>query len=233
GSVTFTSVTAASHTVQLTGLAANCTVSGANPQSISVPGGGTVTASFSVSCTPITGNLTVTSSSSGANIPASYTVTVDGGQSQSIASSGGSVTYTALSGGSHTVALSVPANCAVSGGASRGVTVIAGQTVTTAYSVNCNAPPVVNPGPNQTAVTGLLYSLGWSFTDANHNGPWTYRINWGDGSSSTGTVSSEGSYSTGHTYVTVLPRTYTVTVTVTDAAGASTSRSKSVSVVLL
>ena len=110
------------------------------------------------------------------------------------------------------------------------------QSATTSKTVIVTPPntaPAVNPGPNETAVTGLLYSLGWSFSDANHNGPWTYRINWGDGSTSTGTATSEGSRSNGHTYVTILPRTFTVTVTVTDAAGASTTRSKSVSVLLL
>jgi hypothetical protein len=82
-------------------------------------------------------------------------------------------------------------------------------------------------------VTGLLFSEQWSFTDANHNGPWTYTINWGDGSTSTGTVSSEGSFSTGHTYIIVLPRSFTVRVTVRDAAGASTADTKVVSVLLL
>src|SRR5438034_6451120 len=72
------------------------------------------------------------------------------------------------------------------------------------YSVNCNAPPAVNAGPDETALTGVLYSLQWSFTDANHNGPWSYKINWGDGSTSTGTVSSEGSFTNGHTYVVIL-----------------------------
>ena len=82
-------------------------------------------------------------------------------------------------------------------------------------------------------MTGLLYSLRWSFTDANHDGPWTYTINWGDGSSSTGTISSEGTVTTGHTYVTILPRTYTITVTVRDASGAVAPDTKAVKVLLL
>jgi PKD domain len=233
GSTAFPGLSAGGHSVQLSGLAANCAVSGANPQSVNVPAGGAVTAAFSVNCTPITGNIAVTTTSGGANIPTSYTVTVDGGNGQTIASNNGSVTYTALLAGNHTVVLTVPANCTVSGGPSRTATVIAGQTITVPYSVNCNAPPVVNAGPNETALTGVLYSLHWSFTDANHNGPWTYRITWGDGSTSTGTVTSEGSYTTGHTYVTVLPKAFTVTVTVTDAAGAPGSRTKTVSVLLL
>ena len=91
----------------------------------------------------------------------------------------------------------------------------------------------MNAGPDQTAVTGLLYSSTQSFSDATPNGPWSYRINWGDGSVSTGTRTATGSFSVGHTYVIVLPRSFTVTVTVTDAAGAAASDSKVVSVLLL
>jgi hypothetical protein len=91
----------------------------------------------------------------------------------------------------------------------------------------------VNAGSDETAVTGLLFSERWSFTDANHNGPWTYTINWGDGSTTSGTVTSEGSFSTGHKYVTLLPRSYTIRITVRDAAGASASDTKVVSVLLL
>jgi len=39
-----------SHTVQLTGVAANCTVSGSNPQSVTVTAGSLTTTGFSVSC---------------------------------------------------------------------------------------------------------------------------------------------------------------------------------------
>jgi PKD domain-containing protein len=232
GSVPFNGLAAGAHNVQLSGLAANCTVSGANPQTVNVPSGGTATAPFSVNCAPITGNINVTTTSSGANIPGSYTISVDGAGSQSIASNNGSVTYTALSPGSHTTFLTVPSNCTVSGGPSQTVTVTAGQTTADPYSVDCNAPPVVNAGPNESVLTGVLYSLNWSFTDANHNGPWTYTIDWGDGSTSSGTVSSEGSFTNGHSYVVVLPQTFTVKVTVTDAAGAPGSSTKSVSVLL-
>jgi len=231
GSMTFTALSPTNHTVALS-VPANCTVSGANPQTVTVPSGGTVTAPFSVNCVTPPGNLAVNTSSSGANIPSSYSATVDGTQNRTIASSG-SVTFTNLSAGTHTLALSVPANCTVSGGPSRTVTVPSGGTITVAYSVNCNAPPVVNAGPDETAVTGIFYTLNWSFTDANHNGPWTYTVNWGDGTTSSGTVSSEGSFSRGHTYVTIFPRNYTIRVTARDASGAAASDTKVVSVLLL
>jgi len=111
-----------------------------------------------------------------------------------------------------------------------------GATSTTSQSVTVtlpNSPPVVNAGPDETAVTGLGYSTSVSFTDANNNGPWSYTINWGDGSTSTGSRTSQGSFTVSHTYVVLLPTTFTVTVTVTDAAGASGSDTKKVTVFLL
>src|SRR5205814_350114 len=89
GSVTFTGLAAGSHSVALSGVAANCSVSGANPQTVNVPSGGTATASFTVSCAPTgggTGTLTVTTSTTGSDLdPDGYTVTLDGGAtSQSV-----------------------------------------------------------------------------------------------------------------------------------------------------
>jgi hypothetical protein len=49
GSVSFTGP-AGDHQVELSGVAANCTVSGANPRSVTVPAGGTTSTQFDVSC---------------------------------------------------------------------------------------------------------------------------------------------------------------------------------------
>src|SRR5207244_619138 len=114
--------------------------------------------------------------------------------------------HTYSAGGSYTVTLTVTDNQ----GAQNSVT----------HSVAPSQPnvaPVVNAGPDDHALTGLLYSFTWSFSDGNHNGPWSYTIDWGDGSTSSGNVSNEGSFSAGHTYIIVLPRSFTITVTVTDA----------------
>jgi hypothetical protein len=128
----------------------------------------------------------------------------------------------------------VPSNCSVTNGStSRTVTVPSGGTVTVSYTVNCitpNSRPVVNAGPNETVLVGLLYTLNWSFSDPD-NGPWSFTINWGDGSSTSGSTTTTGSKSTGHTYVLPLG-THTITVTVTDSLGASGSASKVVTVVL-
>lgn len=58
GAVTFSGLPAGDHTVLLSGVAGNCTVSGPNPQTVTVPAGAAVTASFAVSCTTTTGKMT-------------------------------------------------------------------------------------------------------------------------------------------------------------------------------
>src|ERR1051325_4424132 len=157
GSVTFSGLSAASHTVVLSGVASNCSVSGGTSRTVSVPAGGTATTSFAVSCTappPQTGNLTVTTSTSGSNLdPDGYTVTVDGGASQAI-STNGSVTFSGLSAASHTVGVSgVASNCSVGGGTSRTVSVPAGGTATTSFAVSCTAPPPQTGNLTVTAST--------------------------------------------------------------------------------
>src|SRR5207248_9928879 len=140
GSVTFSGLSAGSHSVQLSGVASNCSVSGGTSRSVDVPAGGTASTSFSVSCAALSGNLTVSTNTSGSNTDADgYTVTVDGNTSRSI-SANGSVTFSGLSAGSHSVQLSgVASNCSVSGGTSRRVDVPAGGTASTTFSVSCAA----------------------------------------------------------------------------------------------
>src|SRR5207249_4438404 len=74
------------------------------------------------------------------------------------------------------------------------------------------------------------YSLSASFSDANNDGPWSYTISWGDGSSSSGSTPSQGTISASHTYL--LLGSYTITVSVTDSHGASGLDSKVVTFVL-
>src|SRR5438128_156882 len=137
---------------------------------------------------PPPGNLKVTTSTSGSNLPTSgYTVTVDGTTSQAIGIND-SVTFTGLSGNSsHSVVLSgVPGNCAVSGGNSQTVTVPSGGTSTARFAVSCttNTPPTVVAGPNASVVLGLSYTESATFSDPDNDGPWSYTIAWGDGSPS-------------------------------------------------
>src|SRR6184192_3986771 len=145
GSVTFTGLATGNHSVALSGAAQNCTASGANPQSGTVTAGGMTSVTFSLGCAPIgsgSGSLTVTTSTTGSDLdPDGYTVTVDGTNSQPIATNNSNgVTFTGLAAGSRSVALSgVAGNCTVSGGATQTVTVTAGQTATLPFSVTCAA----------------------------------------------------------------------------------------------
>src|SRR5439155_394789 len=88
----------------------------------------------------LTGNIAITAATSGASgdlDPDGYTVTLDGTTSRAIGINA-SVTFTGLTPGSHSVVLSgVAANCTVSGGTSRTVSVTAGSTASTSYSISC------------------------------------------------------------------------------------------------
>ena len=126
------------HDVELIGVAANCTVAGPNPRLVAVRGGAVVEVFFAVSC--VATGVQVTTPTTGVEIdPDGYTVAVDGGTPQAIVVNG-SATITRLSAGSHTVVLSgVAANCAVTGSASRSVSIASGQTVPVIFDVTCLA----------------------------------------------------------------------------------------------
>lgn len=143
GNVTFTLLYATSHSVVLSGVPGNCTVSGLNQQQVNVSAGQTASIGFSASCAPLgsgSGTLTVTTSTTGSNLdPDGYTVTVDGTTSQAIATNG-SATFT-VSAGANPVALSgVASNCWANGGNQGTVTVPAGGTATAALAVTCVVP---------------------------------------------------------------------------------------------
>jgi PKD repeat protein len=173
-------------------------------------------ANFTSSCVGLA--CTFDASSSTAQVTATFSWNWGDGTA---AGAGRTATHSYATGGTRSVTLTVTD----AGGSSTRT-----QSVTVTAP---NTPPVVSAGANETAVTGLLYTLGASFTDANANGPWSYTISWGDGSTSSGTRTIQGAFTAGHTYITILPRSYTITVTVTDAAGASGSSSKVVTVLLL
>ena len=71
----------------------------------------------------------------------------------------------------------------------------------------------MNAGPDRDVLLAVLFTLGASFGDPD-NGPWSYTIDWGDGSSSSGNPTSPGGISGTHTYL--VPGTYTVRVSVRE-----------------
>jgi hypothetical protein len=162
GVATFTGLAAGSHTVALRGVPGFCSVSDANPRSVSLLAGVMGTTSFSVSCSappppppppPSTGDLTVTTSTGGSNLDSDgYTVTVDSNPSKSIGTND-SVTFKDLHPGNHQVALSgVASNCTVSGGTSQTVKVPERGTASTSFAVSC--APTTGTLTVNTSTTG-------------------------------------------------------------------------------
>src|SRR5439155_17956708 len=111
--------------------------------------------------------------------------------------------HTYAAGGTYTVTLTVTDNQGATGSTSHSVTVS-----------QPNLPPTVNAGSDATVLLGLLYTEQATFSDPDNDGPWSYTISWGDGSSTSGSTSSESSISATHTYL--LPGSYTIRVTVVD-----------------
>ncbi|HKO16115.1 MAG TPA: MBG domain-containing protein [Gemmatimonadaceae bacterium] len=102
--------------------------------------------------------------------------------------------------------------------------------VTTTVHV-ANIAPVVTAAASLQADPGQPMSYTASFTDAGtQDGPWSYSIDWGDGSSATtGSVTSSGAQvDATHAYAAPRLDPYVVTLTVTDAAGAAGSATTSV-----
>jgi hypothetical protein len=164
------------HTLQLSGLAFNCTLSGTNPRSVTVTAGGVADATFSVTCTAITGIIQVTATTTG-DVPDldGYTVTVDGGTAQAIPING-TVAFELVSAGQRIVELGgLAPNCHVLGGlSSREITVAAGGTATVPFEVFCPAEIRIvltwgsNPWELDSHLTGPT-STGGSFHIAYYN----------------------------------------------------------------
>jgi TolB protein len=127
-------------TVELLNVDSNCTVAGQNPRTVSVPQQGTVTTTFDVTCTPLTGDLMVTASTTGSNLDANgYMVSVDGGAAQALPTNG-SFTFTDLDVGQRQVLLTdIAANCSVTGSNPATVTVPGGDTGTHTFDVTCTS----------------------------------------------------------------------------------------------
>ena len=136
-------LTPGAHSVGLTGLAANCRVTGANPQSVAVPAGGTVRAVFAVACTaagPTTGTLVITTATSGpAQDADGYLLSVDRGPTQPIGTAA-TITLSNVSAAQHTVELQgLAVNCTVTGNNPVGTAVGAGETGRVSFAVTCAA----------------------------------------------------------------------------------------------
>ncbi len=127
-----------SYDVALSGVAANCTVSGQNTRAVTVTGGDTTEVAYAIGC--VATGLQVVIATSGADLdPDGYGVSVDGA-TPTPSPANSSLSITRLPPGSHTVTLSgIAGHCAVSGTNPRSVVVAAGQVVPVGFPLVCLA----------------------------------------------------------------------------------------------
>ena len=142
GALLFPGLRPDTHTVLLTGLAANCRVDPPNPRTVIVAAGRTDSVAFAVVCNSLTaGALRVTAVTTGLDLdPNGYLVFIDGdGYYPWHVPANGTITIPTTAG-THTVELGGEApNCTRSGAAVRTVEVIAGDTAEVTFDVLCVA----------------------------------------------------------------------------------------------
>src|SRR5436189_38413 len=109
---------------------------------------------------------------------------------------------------------------------------VAGKTFTDSGTTACHgARPTVNAGTDITTNPGDTVTLSASFSDPDpSDGPWGYTVNWGDGTSSTGSTASQTApIAATHVYSNVA--SFRVPVTVTNSGGISGMDTVAVTVV--
>jgi len=149
GAFTIDTLAPGVHVVKLGQIALNCAVSENNPQVDTLASGGRDTVAFHVACAPHAA-IVVTTVTTGIDVDPTYRVVLDSGtagQFSATIGDTGSVAFSPIAVGAHTIALGdLSLNCAASGSLSRADTVAAGATDTVAYQLTCS--PVL--GPSET-----------------------------------------------------------------------------------
>ncbi|MEP7226270.1 MAG: hypothetical protein ABI785_02835 [Gemmatimonadales bacterium] len=132
-------VTPGNHTIRLAGMGSNCALEGDNPRPVTIAAGETTAVLFQVTCSVTTGNIAITTLTSGAGPdPDGYTVRIDGGESLSIGLNA-SLELSAVSG-PHSVALrDVAPNCNVQGKDPRKVIVLSGRRSSADFVISCSS----------------------------------------------------------------------------------------------
>jgi hypothetical protein len=127
-------LSAGTYTATLSGLADNCTLEGTPSRSIAVPSGGTADIRFAVTC--VATGIKITTQTTGPDQPLGGYVVETGERSVAIPANG-NVLVGRLATGSHTVSLSVAANCTVPGGTVRAVNVSHRAVTDVTFEVIC------------------------------------------------------------------------------------------------
>jgi hypothetical protein len=152
------------HSIALTGLAANCRISGENPRGVNVGAGVRVQVAFGVTCTapgPTTGTLRITTVTTGPEPDTDgYLFSVDGGSGQPIGSSA-TAALANIAASQHSVELrGLASNCSVSGNNPVGVAIAAGETGRVSFAVTCAA----TSGSLRVTISGLPAGLPGAIT---------------------------------------------------------------------
>jgi hypothetical protein len=142
----FLGLTAGSHEVAVSGVASNCSLDGDPVRAVTVDAGETVALELVFTCRERAGTIQVRTASSGEDLdPSGYTLLVDGARVAAMSRSG--LAETMAPEGEHTVELAgLSANCTIAGDNPRPVTVLAGATVSTTFSVTCDPVEAAGPG---------------------------------------------------------------------------------------
>ena len=137
GVITRTPFRAGTYSVALSGVADNCAVAPPNPTVVTVTLAETTDVAFAITCAAA-GSIRITTTSSGADVPVTYSVSLDGGQGQAIGANA-QLLIAPLGARSHTVFLDAPTHCAVAGTNPVTVDVTAGTTADVGFQLNCAA----------------------------------------------------------------------------------------------
>jgi Tol biopolymer transport system component len=152
------------HSVEITGIAAHCSVQGANPRAVDVVAGKATRVTFGVTCQtpPELGSLEATVMTSGFDIdPDGYEVAVDPSAVQP-APLDGTVTFEGIPAGMRTVRLTgVAGNCTVPGNPVV-VSITPDQTTAVAFRVACWPP---RSGRIAFSRDGDMYTIGADGTE--------------------------------------------------------------------
>jgi hypothetical protein len=165
GTITFTAVPPGSHTITLTEVAADCSVTGGESQSVSVTAGARADLRFAVICAPTTGSIQVTTVATGTSLdPDGYLVSVDGGAAQ-LLDNNATLTVGGLLPGAHSVALTgIATNCQLTGENPASITVTAGVQAAVSFALDC-------PGAGVARWTPMSGGGGNELVDVGGSGP--------------------------------------------------------------
>lgn len=167
--VTLDGLPSGARTLRISGLADNCTVSGAAERTVRVETGTTISEDFVVVCPARAGAVRVTTSSSGEEDLDGYVLTV-GLVAQHRVPANGAMRLTGIDEGRHAIVLSdIAPNCTASPSNPATVDVVAAQTASISLAFTCTQ--VTGSVRVATTTTGLMIPTGYHVV-VNGAGEW-------------------------------------------------------------